>query len=69
MHGLNIFPGKKIRLKEHIYFIKELDDAWAREDSQTKNLEELKNVTSPCLYLSIYFYYTAGLLSSWLESG
>lgn len=42
IHGVNLLPGKKIRLKNHIYFIKELDSAWMRESNDDKNLEDYK---------------------------
>src|SRR6218665_91055 len=45
VHGISILPGKKIRLKNHIYFIKELDDAWQRENIETRTIEDIKKVS------------------------
>lgn len=45
IHATSILPGMKIRLKKHIYFVKELDNAWTREGDEEKSLEDLKQVS------------------------
>lgn len=38
-------PGRKMRLKDHICFIQELDKAWTREITERElSLDELKKV-------------------------
>lgn len=47
-----------MRLKKHIYFIKELDNAWTREGDYEKSLDDLKQVTYiDHVNKSFYFVY------------